>query len=923
MSFTFAGEAEASECEPVEASEDGSYTYAFTKAFERTPGAALVTTLLNNPLTVTVYKGELALGTASIDLAPFSEGAGEVAGDAVALTPLPLEGEEANPLLPTASIAVSIATSEPLMTPDEAAASAVLTLAVTEVAPVPESLVNVSAASEAPFNFTVGMPMIGVAPVLATGGVLDPDAGVITWSAPTKCWMPGASVTALKELIKGRGSTVPLEVARFCTSESGAFDPAFAAYHAVCDASLDDLLNPGATTATGKPLLKPLPMGWSQSTCLPLPPAEAPEGSSPIAEEPPADGGSAWSSTSVPASVAFSLILSKPLLAPFKPPAPTELSVSDLLPQREPPAPLEAPNTATEAFRAEVLSVAGTLSEEYAAMFTGEPLDEGGKMLRRKGLVFELNRSGKYHAMKERLKDVAQAIIKERFFAGGEGVQGKYNELYVHLVDEMHAALRALGTTSILESGAVGDGTDGVDHDKLAKHKSLADEYEVNGELDIADKWHQERLLITRQIPEVWAEYGAFLARCEKFGKAEEAYKESLGCDPNHVPALVALCALMIRDEEYGRAEVYGQAVTSAAAPADPVAWSLLAATYSALERETDATNCNYEARRLAAQVMAGVTSTDAPEAFVSTALLLLDLHMPEEACALLQESGRGTEGGLTRKLCLARVALLEGVGSTAYGHLMDALSVDATDPRAFELLGDLHVAEERLVDAEEAYTHAMALCAAPNPPASLKLILNLGNTLLAQGKLSDAKGVFMAGCGLCPCASTWLGAGIAMLRDGDMDGAEAALAEANILDHTNAKVWGYLCLVALLSDRVGEAEQALGTAFRVNITDAALLAEVGKLFLTAGKWKHAEGALRRSVKHGGGLDVRLALGKALAEQNDAEAAMVELKAVVEGAEAAGDGETLGGALEALVGVHGMLGEEDAAAMCRQRLAGM
>jgi len=40
---------------------------------------------------------------------------------------------------------------------------------------------------------------------------------------------------------------------------------------------------------------------------------------------------------------------------------------------------------------------------------------------------------------------------------------------------------------------------------------------------DIADKWHQERLLLTRKIPEVWCDYGAFLSRRGMFGKAEEA----------------------------------------------------------------------------------------------------------------------------------------------------------------------------------------------------------------------------------------------------------------------------------------------------------------------------------------------------------------------------------------------------------------
>jgi hypothetical protein len=135
-SFTFAGETEACECEPAEASpEDGSYTYALTKSFERTPGAALVTQLLNAPLIVTIYKGDVALATASVDLAPFAEGASQVMGDAVALTPLALEGEESaesNPLLPGATIAVAVTPSEPLMTPGEAAASCVLTLAVSK-----------------------------------------------------------------------------------------------------------------------------------------------------------------------------------------------------------------------------------------------------------------------------------------------------------------------------------------------------------------------------------------------------------------------------------------------------------------------------------------------------------------------------------------------------------------------------------------------------------------------------------------------------------------------------------------------------------------------------------------------------------------------------------------------------------------------
>ena len=99
------------------------------------------------------------------------------------------------------------------------------------------------------------------------------------------------------------------------------------------------------------------------------------------------------------------------------------MAVADLLPGRDPLGPHEADVRATEAFRAEVTKSAAVLSKEYAAMFT-EPKDADSKATRRKSLVFELNRSGKYHAMRERLKSAASAIIAERFHKGGEGVQG-------------------------------------------------------------------------------------------------------------------------------------------------------------------------------------------------------------------------------------------------------------------------------------------------------------------------------------------------------------------------------------------------------------------------------------------------------------------------------------------------------------------
>ena len=206
------------------------------------------------------------------------------------------------------------------------------------------------------------------------------------------------------------------------------------------------------------------------------------------------------------------------------------------------------------------------------------------------------------------------------------------------------------------------------------------------------------------------------------------------------------------------------------------------------------------------------------PAAHVKTALLCLDMHIPSVARSALdlgvfdpdaENAGLRDDERLVHKLCLARAAFLEAKSVTnetsrvkitredddddddderdgfvandessserdarfdvAFGFIADALGIDATDPRPFELLGDAHAHERRFSEAEEAYTHAMA-CSGQRgkPPASLKLFLNLGGCLLKNGKFADARGVFAAACEMRPCASAWIGLGAAMLREGD-----------------------------------------------------------------------------------------------------------------------------------------------------------
>ena len=263
VEFLFPGEEAPTSFDPAVPSDDGSVVFDGVEAsFEREPGAALVTQLVNNPLVITVHRGETKLATCTVDLTPFAAGASVAGGEAHPLAPVPFpvadppaDGEDppeplpVNPLLPDATMHVTVAPSETFVSPEDAEGGRVMTFAATRVFPVPATLVEVSAAhgDVSPFAFTVGFPLDGVEPALCAGGVLavvpqpDPEPvedGVeppeppppsyeIRWpaSAATKVWMPKRTVDALVSRVKRRGRAVPVEIGRYCTPRAARAIP--------------------------------------------------------------------------------------------------------------------------------------------------------------------------------------------------------------------------------------------------------------------------------------------------------------------------------------------------------------------------------------------------------------------------------------------------------------------------------------------------------------------------------------------------------------------------------------------------------------------------------------------------------------------------------------------------------------------------
>jgi hypothetical protein len=72
-------------------------------------------------------------------------------------------------------------------------------------------------------------------------------------------------------------------------------------------------------------------------------------------------------------------------------------------------------------------------------------------------------------------------------------------------------------------------------------------------------------------------------------------------------------------------------------------------------------------------------------------------------------------------------------------------------------------------------------------------------------------------------------------LRLGDFTAAEDALSQANILDHLNPKVWGWMTILCLTSSYTGgrrvQAERCYKEARRLGLKDEEILEEIGDLY--------------------------------------------------------------------------------------------
>ncbi|KAH9106577.1 hypothetical protein LEN26_014525 [Aphanomyces euteiches] len=613
-------------------------------------------------------------------------------------------------------------------------------------------------------------------------------------------------------------------------------------------------------------------------------------------------------------------------------PTPPPMTLAQLIPPR-PRLPPFPPRDALASMHKELRKIISMLMKEYERLFFqplksrqgGDRTDDGDanqadeddededddEMLtkedRRQKLIFHLNAQGIYFDFKERLKKALVAVIRERFPAlvataltDKQAAKSEfYAQLYSYLMEEVNVVLHAVFDGNSIDNSSQTEPNFAAIQAKLAQMRLLAWENEVNGQLSKATTVFLDRIALVDAVPElqahVWFDFALFSLRTQDFHKGGECLRQCIAIDPNHLGAVQAYGALLCQTGDFEAAEIVLKNALglSPASPHEQVRGHALLALYYTLSR-TDSTG------NLRLHELLKATKLDPTTAFRSPAAVCIRLaayckdlglySLAHEALAVVAlvlkpKTALDTAQLTSQALVSAAIELHVGHFDAARDACQVALDMDAACADSWYLCG-LIASRQGLFDAAlESYSHALGHMERLADLYHLPLYLQLGALYMQHQQWGAAKAIFLRACHETSAASAWLGVGVVCIRQEDWEGAEMALAEANVLDRTNADVWGYLSLVCLnvTPGRPKQAEQALEQALRYDLTNATLLRELSNGFVALDKLEMAESLLRRSLLTADSSLTRKTLADVLAAQNCAATALEQYKKALDG----------------------------------------
>ncbi|KAK7502734.1 hypothetical protein BaRGS_00005984 [Batillaria attramentaria] len=581
--------------------------------------------------------------------------------------------------------------------------------------------------------------------------------------------------------------------------------------------------------------------------------------------------------------IMIDITLSRPLV-PKRPPEELARRVAELVPPRPLfPKRTDCADRAVEDYHGQIASVAALILEEFRDQFGDEMKQENAQTNeamenRRQKLMYHLNSSGKYFAFKEQLKHSVIKIVREKYlrttnFDDRQQLQTFLSELYVYLVDQMHQSLNKV--LQIEDQPPIPPPLT-----TSAQLKHFAREAEVNQNYELATKYYQERIIREENNADNWFDFGTFCLYINNVSKAEECFNKCISINQKHLDGLMlygVVCTLAERNEA---AETFFEAATNVD-PRSTLAWTMLGLFYDFINVEIRAEMAYLEANKLNVAKAVSVArasreeeqereqkerekkKSEEPEDLTDTPSAMLHALEVKHATPMGERSptsarssttnkgaNKGSAGKRGKSLTPSRPSSqIQGSVRGTPHHEGEHPDVEQPprEPTPVPTTSIFMQAVDWLLEVkaipftESALAHELLTTPNGKTPeyhialARLKLQkqeyddaeFNLNSALEVDHQFAKAKTTFLMACKKSPSCVSWLGVGISCYRLDELSEAEDALMEANILNNTDAEVWGYLSLVCLRTGRKVEAEQSYKHAVKLNLQDGELLNEI------------------------------------------------------------------------------------------------
>lgn len=813
---------------------------------------------------------EREIGTVTIPLdALVFDGATKLSGSYVVqlATPDALATHDA----PQPTVEVEISLNQPLMSPEQLAEGNLMSLAMHGAYSLPEIPQFGPGAANIVFGITIPLPVAGPGQAFSDGVCIaaEPEGNSTAPSYKVNCTGKSAEDRAAAEsagnAIHWGGSTgkavvfldkadqavmisriaksreIAVEFKRYSKEavkgkkgpKDGASEDLIPGYHAMALADISSLIYPGLTELSGAFALSPYDEADMEAKAgmtreeldellTPTKPGDKKKAApkkDPAAEEAAKEQSAVYAEAG--AYVCFNVSLTKPLI-PKRTTESFACSIADLIPARDmyPKHTMTGDEAVSELDR-QVDGVARQLLDQFREK---RAENDNDSVATRQALFYDLNTSGKFFAYKEQIKRAVVKVVREKFkktdaITDPVARQAFLSELYSFLVEQMHGTLNksfAFSTTDLVAPVNI----------DVKDIRHFAEEAEGRGLLELAAKYHQECISRMRTDVGCWYDYGCFCMRAGDYAKAEECFREGVSLDQNHGPSIMLAALIAWSNEQFDVATALFEAATHFLSTG--ISWTIRGLFHTLLEDTISADMCLLEAEKFGGK----------HAAFMETAKFLLRLNMPtflEGALRELKLADDAAAPTAEHAAIFAEFHIGRSEFDEAAALLKTSIEADVANLSLWILQGHLHYArgDKELVEARNVYQRALDL---PGEHGDRNMIrLRLAALCLDAKEYENAKKLYLEASAGQASALTWEGAGIACYRLGNTTEAEKALAESNMYDNTNARVWAYLSLISLACGRRHEAEQTFKYATRHGLADAALLDEIKQLQATVG----------------------------------------------------------------------------------------